>query len=66
MNAGCALFRGISGFAGQVDDLLDSDLQERFDVLTDKGTLDAVGLSADAEINRYIIAPLYSTKLMCS
>lgn len=47
-------FEGFLPFARQVDDLLDSCLQERFDVLTDKGTLDAVGLSADAEINRCV------------
>lgn len=45
---------GFQFFVRQVDDLLDSCLKERFDVLTDKGTLDAVGLSADAEINRCV------------
>lgn len=35
-----------------VDDLLQTCLQSRFDVITDKGTLDAIGLMTDAEINR--------------
>lgn len=35
-----------------MDDLLDSKLRQQYDVLTDKGTLDAVGLSADGEANR--------------
>ncbi|KAK9803381.1 hypothetical protein WJX72_002428 [[Myrmecia] bisecta] len=34
------------------DDLLHTQLTDRFAVVTDKGTLDAVGLSAEALVNR--------------
>ena len=36
----------------QVDDVLRTGLTERFDVLTDKGTLDAIGLSETAADDR--------------
>ena len=36
----------------QVDDVLHTALTEQFDVLTDKGTLDAIGLSAGAVHDR--------------
>ncbi len=36
----------------QVDDVLHTALTERFDFVTDKGTLDAIGLSANAANDR--------------
>ena len=47
----------------QVDDVLHTALTERFDVVTDKGTLDAIGLSASAAHDRHGIAPWSIKKL---
>lgn len=46
--------RGITSVRWVVDDLLHTCIPERFDVITDKGTFDAVGLSQDAAANKQL------------
>jgi hypothetical protein len=37
----------------QVDDVLDSKLNRQFQLVTDKGTLDAIGLHSDGVAHRF-------------
>ena len=37
----------------QVDDILDTKLDRKFKIITDKGTLDAIGLHPDGRAKRY-------------
>ncbi|CAL8468136.1 g7675 [Coccomyxa elongata] len=46
--------RGIISVRWVVDDLLHTSISDRFDVITDKGTYDAVGLSQGAAANRQL------------
>lgn len=38
---------------GQVDDILETNLDRKFKIVTDKGTLDAIGLHPDGRAKRY-------------
>ena len=40
-------------FLSQVDDILETKLDRKFKIITDKGTLDAIGLHPDGRAKRY-------------
>jgi EEF1A lysine methyltransferase 2 len=40
-------------FVYQVDDVLEPKLDRKFKIITDKGTLDAIGLHPDGRAKRY-------------
>ena len=40
-------------FPSQVDDILETKLDRKFKIITDKGTLDAIGLHPDGRAKRY-------------
>ena len=40
-------------FFSQVDDILETKLDRKFKIITDKGTLDAIGLHPDGRAKRY-------------
>ncbi|EIE20666.1 S-adenosyl-L-methionine-dependent methyltransferase [Coccomyxa subellipsoidea C-169] len=55
--------RGVRSVNWVVDDLLHSSISDRFEVVTDKGTFDAVGLSQDAAANRKLYITAVSSLL---
>lgn len=55
----------LTSLLSQVDDILDTKLDQQFKLVMDKGTLDAIGLHPDGPVKRYPpqIAIFYSKLL---